>query len=52
MTRELEAQAYEHCVDTGNAALGRENFSAILKGKEVPWTPRVLLFREDESSKG
>lgn len=52
VTRELEAQAYEHCVDTGNAALGRENFSAILKGKEVPWTPRVLLFGEDESSKG
>ncbi len=39
--REVEAQAYEHCLDSGQAAIGRENFSAIRAGQEVPWGPRV-----------
>ena len=39
---ELEAQAYEHCLDSGEAAIGRENFAAIRKGEEVPWGPLVL----------
>lgn len=34
---ELEAEAYEHCVDTGEAAIGRARFG----GKEaLPWGPR------------
>lgn len=36
----LEALAYEHCADTGEAAVGRANFAAILSGQgEVPWGP-------------
>jgi enoyl-CoA hydratase/carnithine racemase len=38
--RELEARAYEHCLDSGEAQIGRENFEAIRKGEEVPWGPR------------
>jgi len=30
--RELEARAYEHCLKTGEAAVGRENFDAIRAG--------------------
>lgn len=37
---ELEAQAYEHCVRTGEAAVGRANFAAARKGEPVPWGPR------------
>lgn len=37
---ELEAQAYEHCLDSGEAAIGRENFAAIRKGEAPPWGPR------------
>ncbi len=40
---ELEAVAYEHCLDSGEAAIGRENFAAIRKGEPVPWGPRKLL---------
>lgn len=36
----LEAAIYEHCVDTGQAATGREHFAAIREGGEVPWGPR------------
>jgi enoyl-CoA hydratase/carnithine racemase len=35
----LEALAYEHCVDTGEAAVGRSNFDAVLKGATPPWGP-------------
>lgn len=35
----LEACAYEHCVDTGEAARGRANFDAILKGGSPEWGP-------------
>ena len=34
---ELEAQAYEHCVNSGEAAIGRENFKSILAGEAVKW---------------
>jgi enoyl-CoA hydratase/carnithine racemase len=34
---ELEARAYEHCLDAGDAALGRAHFDAIRKGESVPW---------------
>jgi enoyl-CoA hydratase/carnithine racemase len=39
--RELEAQAYEHCVGAGDAAIGRANFEKIRAGEPVPWGPRV-----------
>jgi enoyl-CoA hydratase/carnithine racemase len=35
--RRLEAEAYEHCVDTGEAAIGRSNFAEILAGGAAPW---------------
>lgn len=37
----LEAQAYEHCVNTGEAAIGRAHFDAIRAGEVPPWGPRV-----------
>lgn len=35
----LEACAYEHCVDSGEAAIGRAGFDAILKGTTPTWGP-------------
>jgi enoyl-CoA hydratase/carnithine racemase len=35
--RRVEAEAYEHCVDTGDAAVGRTHFAEILGGSEAPW---------------
>ncbi len=37
---ELEAQAYELCLESGDAAVGRENFKAIIRGEEVQWNRR------------
>lgn len=37
--REIEAQAYERCLFSGEAAIGRANFKAIREGAEVPWGP-------------
>ena len=37
---EAEARAYEHCLDSGEAAIGRENFSKIRQGERPPWGPR------------
>ena len=37
---EREARAYEWCVDTGEAAIGRANFAAIRNGAVPPWGPR------------
>ncbi len=39
--RECEALAYEHCVASGDAAVGRENFDRIRAGEPVPWGARV-----------
>ncbi|MFT5455167.1 MAG: enoyl-CoA hydratase/carnithine racemase [Myxococcota bacterium] len=36
----LEAEAYELCVDSGEATIGRENFAAIRAGARPPWGPR------------
>lgn len=36
---ELEARAYEHCVDTGEAAIGRAAFKQILAGEQADWGP-------------
>jgi enoyl-CoA hydratase/carnithine racemase len=42
---ELEARAYEWCVDSGEAAIGRANFDAVLAGQTPPWGPRKLADR-------
>jgi enoyl-CoA hydratase/carnithine racemase len=34
---ELEAMAYEQCVDSGEAAIGRAHFAAIRNGEVPPW---------------
>ncbi len=41
--RELEAKAYELCVDSGEAQIGRENFKTITAGHAVEWGPRKRL---------
>ena len=38
--QEFEAKAYELCVDSGEAQIGRENFKAITAGQSVAWGPR------------
>lgn len=38
----IEAAAYERCVDSGEAALGRQNFAAIVAGEAPAWGPRKL----------
>lgn len=35
----IERAAYEVCVDSGDAAIGRASFAAILKGEPVAWGP-------------
>lgn len=42
---DLEAGAYGHCVDTGEAAVGREHFAHARKGLPIPWGP----FRSHEA---
>ncbi len=37
--RTLEAAAYEHCVDVGEATIGRKNFASILAGEPAVWGP-------------
>ncbi len=39
LRRTIEAQAYEHCVDSGEAAIGRANFAAINAGEVPTWGP-------------
>lgn len=34
---EVEARAYEHCVESGEAAIGRAAFAAATEGKPVSW---------------
>ncbi|MCA9659098.1 MAG: enoyl-CoA hydratase/isomerase family protein, partial [Myxococcales bacterium] len=46
---EIEAAAYERCVDSGEAAIGRANFAAIRAGEAPPWGPRVLGDPEPQS---
>ena len=40
---QLEDRAYSHCVDTGQAALGRAHFAQIRAGEPVPWGPRQAV---------
>ncbi len=37
----LEARAYELCVESGEAAIGRRHFKDITSGQPVRWGPRV-----------
>jgi enoyl-CoA hydratase/carnithine racemase len=37
----LEARAYEHCLDSGEAAIGRAHFKEIIGGGTAPWGPLV-----------
>ncbi len=37
-----ESAAYEHCVQSGEAAIGRANFAAIRAGEVPPWGPRTV----------
>lgn len=39
----IEEAAYNHCVETGEAGVGRENFADIRAGERPPWGPRRLL---------
>ena len=47
---DIEAQAYEHCVNTGQAAVGREHFADIRDGNVPPWGPRIPWGGPDASS--
>jgi len=37
---EIEARAYEICVESGDAAIGRDHFEDARHGRPVPWGPR------------
>ncbi|MCA9538823.1 MAG: enoyl-CoA hydratase/isomerase family protein [Myxococcales bacterium] len=39
----IEARAYEHCLATGEAAIGRSNFKTIIAGDGAPWGDLHLL---------
>jgi enoyl-CoA hydratase/carnithine racemase len=39
---ETEARAYEHCVESGEAAIGRAHFKEILGGQRAPWGTKKL----------
>ena len=45
---EGEALAYEHCVDVGEAAIGRQAFDVIRQGGTPSWNPRQLPSRSDD----
>jgi len=47
-----EADAYELCVDAGEAALGREAFAQIRAGERPAWGPRRLLKRDSDGRPG
>ena len=40
---EIEATAYEHCLDSGEAAIGRTHFANIRAGEPVPWGPLEIF---------
>jgi len=41
--RDLEGRAYEHCLDSGDAAIGRAEFKRITSGESVDWNSRQPL---------
>jgi enoyl-CoA hydratase/carnithine racemase len=46
----LEEIAYAHCVDSGQAAVGRAHFADIRAGQVPPWGDRILLGGGDATS--
>ena len=42
LREETEARAYEHCLETGEAAIGRRSFDAVRAGERPPWGPLRL----------
>ena len=40
--REIEASAYERCLESGDAAIGRAHFTEIRRGERPPWGPLSL----------
>lgn len=40
--REIEARAYELCVERGEAAIGRRDFNLIRQGESPAWGPKQL----------
>lgn len=41
LREEEEARAYEHCVHSGDAAIGRRHFDAVRRGETPPWKARI-----------
>lgn len=39
LREEIEARAYEHCVDSGDAAVGRAGFAVAAAGGQLSWGP-------------
>ena len=39
---EIEARAYERCVESGEAAIGRRDFNLIRQGESPDWGPKQL----------
>lgn len=46
----LEARAYEHCVDSGDAAVGRAHFKDIIQGEIPPWSPFQSFSATDDTN--
>lgn len=44
----LESRAYQHCLNSGQAAIGRAAFSQIIAGESPDWGVRVSLPRQDD----
>jgi enoyl-CoA hydratase/carnithine racemase len=42
---QYESDAYEHCVSSGQAAIGRASFSDIRQGKAVNWGPKQFKLK-------
>lgn len=42
LREETEARAYEHCLETGEAAIGRRSFDAVRAGERPSWGPLRL----------
>lgn len=40
--REIEAQAYEYCIQTGEAAIGRRDFHLVRQGESPKWGPKQI----------
>ena len=38
----IESAAYERCLDSGEAAIGRAHFADVTAGRRPPWGPRTL----------